>query len=61
MAAEQKTRLPDGWYRVTTDYLCAGFRVERGVVTECAPILWRNLVYWATVAVRMAEGEAGGV
>jgi hypothetical protein len=41
----------DGLYRVTTPYLCAGFVVERGVVTRCAPILRRRLAYWRTVAV----------
>jgi len=45
-----KTQLPDGLYRVATSYLCAGFVVERGTVTRCAPILRRRLAYWLTVA-----------
>jgi hypothetical protein len=40
----------DGLYRVTTPYLCAGFVVERGMVTACAPILRRRLIHWLTVA-----------
>lgn len=40
----------DGLYRVVTRYLCAGFVVEEGRVTLCAPILRRNLAYWRTVA-----------
>jgi hypothetical protein len=43
----------DGLYRVTTPYLCAGFVVENGRVTACAPILRRKLGYWQTVAVRV--------
>lgn len=45
--------LPDGLYQVTTKYLCAGFVVEGGRVTVCAPILRRKLDYWMTVAVRI--------
>lgn len=41
----------DGLYRVTTSYLCAGFVVERGQVTRCAPVLRRKLAYWTTLAV----------
>lgn len=44
----------DGVYQVTTSYLCAGFVVEHGIVTRCAPILRRRLAYWRTVAVRIA-------
>ena len=44
----------DGLYRVTTRYLCAGFVVEDGRVTLCAPILRRRLTYWRTVARRVA-------
>jgi hypothetical protein len=43
----------DGLYRVTTSYLCAGFVVEGGKVTRCAPILWKKLSYWMTIAVRV--------
>jgi len=43
--------MADGLYQVTTHYLCAGFVVERGRVTMCAPILRKRLIYWQTVAV----------
>jgi len=44
----------DGLYRVTTHYLCAGFVIDGGKVTRCAPILRRKLAYWLTVAERVA-------
>lgn len=40
----------DGLYQVTTSYFCAGFVVERGKVTACAPILRKRLTYWRTIA-----------
>lgn len=40
-----------GLYRVTTPYLCAGFVVKNGVVTECAPILCDRIEYWKKIAV----------
>jgi hypothetical protein len=43
----------DGLYRVTTATLCAGFVVERGRVTRCAPILRRRLAYWVERAERI--------
>jgi hypothetical protein len=42
--------MDDGLYRVVNDYLCAGFVVEDGRVTDCAPILRRNIAHWKTVA-----------
>jgi hypothetical protein len=48
-----RMRLIDGLYRITTSYLCAGFVVENGVVTACAPILRKRLAYWKTIAVRV--------
>jgi hypothetical protein len=45
----------DGLYRVTTPYLCAGFIVEDGRVTRCAPILRRRLAYWQTIAIWIAR------
>ncbi len=45
--------MSDGLYQVTTRYLCAGFVVELGMVTRCAPILRKRLAYWRTVAVRV--------
>ena len=47
--------MKDGLYRVTTSYLCAGFVVVDGQVSECAPILRKKLAYWKTVAVWIAE------
>jgi hypothetical protein len=47
--------MTDGLYRVITSYLCAGFVIERGRVTLCAPILRRRLGYWMTVAARISE------
>ena len=44
---------PDGLYRVTTSYLCAGFVIEGGKVTRCAPILKKKLSYWMRVAKRI--------
>lgn len=46
--------MKDGFYRVTTRYLCAGFVIENGVVTQCAPILRKKLAYWMTVAIKIA-------
>lgn len=51
--------LPDGLYRVTTSYLCAGFVVRSGLVTACAPILIKRFAYWQTVAVRVADDPIG--
>jgi len=45
----------DGLYQVTTPSLCAGFLVERGRVTLCAPILRKKLAYWMTVAQWIAR------
>lgn len=45
---------PDGLYQVTTRYLCAGFVVEGGRVTICAPILRRRLDHWMTRARRVS-------
>lgn len=48
------TDLPDGLYQVTTDYLCAGFVVEGGQVTHCAPSLRPRMPHWLTVATWVA-------
>ncbi len=42
--------MSNGLYRVATPHLCAGFVVEDGRVTRCAPILHKRLAYWLTVA-----------
>jgi hypothetical protein len=40
----------DGLYQVTTLYLCAGFVIEHGRVTLCAPVLRKRLAYWMEMA-----------
>ena len=40
----------DGLYQVTHQGICAGFVVEQGQVTRCAPILRRRLTWWLTKA-----------
>lgn len=47
--------MPDGLYRVLTSYLCAGFVIENGYVTICAPILSRRLDYYMTIARRIGD------
>lgn len=47
--------MKDGVYQVTTSYLCAGFVVEHGKITYCAPILKRKINYWKTVAKRVGQ------
>ena len=42
--------MKDGLYRVTTSYLCAGFVVSGGRVTQCAPILRKRIDYWLKIA-----------
>lgn len=43
--------MKDGLYRVTTNYLCAGFIVKDGKIISCAPILRNKINYWITIAV----------
>lgn len=43
----------DGVYRVTTNYLCAGFIVKNNLIVECAPILRKKIKYWKTVAKKI--------
>lgn len=50
-----ETDLPDGVYRVTTSYFCAGFVVSGGRVVLCAPILRRRLEFFAGMAERIAD------
>ena len=47
----------DGLYRVEYKGICAGFVVENGRVTICAPILRRKLAFWRTIAVRVEDQE----
>lgn len=53
----QLSELEDGLYQVTSRRyrICAGFVIENGKVTMCAPILRRRLSYWATMAVRISK------
>ena len=50
----QEPGVSDGLYQVTTRYLCAGFMVESGRVTMCAPILRKKLAYWKTIAKKVS-------
>jgi len=52
--------MKDGLYQVTTTYLCAGFVVEGGIVTRCAPILRPKLAYWKTKALEVNPKPNGG-
>lgn len=42
--------MKDGLYQVTTSYLCAGFTIKDGYVDLCAPILYKKIHYWITIA-----------
>lgn len=52
--------MEDGTYQVTTPYLCAGFVVEDGRVTECAPILRKRLPHWQRHARLLTKGKLLG-
>lgn len=43
----------DGLYRVVTTKFVAGYVVEGGRVTRCAPILRSRIKYWMTVATKV--------
>jgi len=47
--------MKDGIYEVTTRYMSAGFVVENGKVTLCAPILRHRLSYWLSIAKWIGE------
>jgi len=47
--------MEDGFYQVTTPYLCAGFIVENNRIIRCAPILKKNINYWKSKAKRIME------
>ena len=51
--------MKDGLYQVTTPYLCAGFVIENGRVTQCAPILRRRIAYWMTIAKPVNQTTTG--
>lgn len=50
--------MPDGLYRVTTRYLCAGLVISGGCVLTAAPILWKRMDYYLTIAVRVGDDPA---
>jgi hypothetical protein len=54
----ETVNLPDGLYQVRNAYLCAGFVVEGGRVTACAPILRRKIRHWV-LAARKISIDAG--
>lgn len=41
----------DGVYRVTHRTICAGMVVRQGRVHACAPVLWKRIGWWLTIAV----------
>jgi hypothetical protein len=47
--------MQDGFYIVSTKYLYAGFVIEGGKLTMCAPILRKKFEYWKTIARRVGE------
>lgn len=47
--------MADGLYRVVTTTFVAGFVIEDGEVTMCAPILRARLPYWMRMAVRIGD------
>jgi len=47
--------MKDGLYQVTTNYLCAGFVMQKGKVFSCAPILRNRFNYWKTIAKEVKE------
>jgi|SRR6266498_639998 len=49
--------LEDGLYRLVTEQFVAGFIVENGNITKCAPILRRRLDHWMTVAERITVSD----
>jgi hypothetical protein len=57
VTAGAEVDLPDGLYAVVEQDWVAGFVVEAGRVTMCAPILRRKIAYWATRARRVESPE----
>lgn len=47
--------LVDGLYMVQSAYFCAGFEVENGKVTQCAPILRKRFAFWMMKAIRVSD------
>lgn len=47
----------DGLYQVNWRGICAGFVVENGQVTMCAPVLRRRFAYFSRIAKRISNDE----
>lgn len=43
--------MSDGLYQVTYKGICAGFVIEQGQVAACAPVLWKRIQFWQTIAL----------
>lgn len=52
--------MKDGLYEVVTPYMCAGFVIENGIVTQCAPILRKKIDYWEKIATLVSPTTTGG-
>lgn len=50
-----KRKLMDGLYQVDYRGICAGFVIEGGRVTACAPVLRRRIEFWKTIAIRIGD------
>lgn len=42
--------MKNGLYQVTYKGICAGFSIENGRVTSCAPVLRSRIEFWVTIA-----------
>lgn len=49
----------DGLYRVTYKGICAGFIVEDGVITRCAPILRKKISFFKLLGVLVKNSTSG--
>jgi hypothetical protein len=47
--------MKDGLYRVEWRNICAGFVVENGIVTRCAPILRRRIDFFKRIAKEVKD------
>jgi hypothetical protein len=46
--------MKDGLYQVNWRGICAGFVVDNGRVTRCAPILRRRFLFFSRIAKRIS-------
>lgn len=49
--------LDDGLYQVSTNSFTAGFVIENGALTMCAPILRKRFNYWVTQATKIGRNR----